>query len=68
MAITGRQWCDFLAYTTKGILVDTVDFDEEFWKQKLLPSLENFYYNCIAPEIVSPVRYIGLPIRDLGKI
>ena len=68
LAITGRQWCDFVIYTTKGISVDTIQFNEDFWKQKLLPSLERFYCNCIAPEIVSPIHYLGLPVRDLSKM
>ena len=24
--------------------------------------------NCVAPEIVSPVHPLGLPIRDLSKL
>lgn len=68
MAITERKWCDFLVYTTKDFAVDTIDFDEDFWKQKLLPALEKFYCSCVAPEIVSPVHYIGLPVRDLSKM
>ena len=31
MAICKRQWCDFVIYTTKGIAINCVHFNEEFW-------------------------------------
>ena len=65
MAICKREWCDFVIYTTKGIAVNRVHFNEEFWSNQLLPCLIKFYTKCIAPEIVSPVHVLGLPIRDL---
>ena len=58
-------WCDFVIYTTKGIAVNRVHFSEELWSNQLLPCLIKFYSKCIAPEIVSPVHVLGLPIRDL---
>lgn len=68
LAITGRTWCDFILYTNKGFTVDTITFNETFWNNELLPALDTFYRNCIAPEIVSPIHYLGLPVRDLRKI
>ena len=65
MAICKRQWCDFVIYTTKGIAINRVHFNEEFWTSQLLPCLIEFYSKCFAPEIVSPVHVLGLPIRDL---
>jgi len=67
MAIGGRPWCDFVVYTSVGINVQRVLFDPEFWHNSLLPKLTDFYDNCIGPEIVSPVRSLGLPIRNLKK-
>ena len=26
-----------------------------------------FYDNCVVPEIVSSVHYVGLPVSDLSK-
>ena len=34
----------------------------------LLPKLSEFYDNCLAPEIVSPVHALGLPIRNLKNV
>ena len=62
MAIGGRKLCDFVVYTSKGI---SIKFDAFFWNDKLLPKL---YDNVVAPEIVSPVHALGLPMRDLSKL
>ena len=65
MAITERSWCDFVIYTEKGISVERIPFDAEFWNNKLLPKLIDFFDNCLAPEIVSPVNALGIPVRNL---
>ena len=65
MGIGKRPWCDFVIYTTKGISVERVLFDEHYWKNCLLPKLESFFDNCLGPEIVSPLHALGLPLRNL---
>ena len=65
MAITERHWCDFIVYTKKGIHVERIDFDPEFWNDKLLPKLEDFYDTCLAPNIVCPVHALGLPVKRI---
>lgn len=67
MAIGQRPWCDFVIYTTKGLSVERIQFDNDYWTNTLLPKLESFYDNCIAPEVVSPLHTLGLPLRDLSK-
>ena len=68
MAIGGRVWCDFVVFTTKGISVERVEFDDSYWQNTLLPKLETFFDDCLGPEIVSPLHPLGLKIRDLSKI
>ena len=68
LAIGNRPWCDFIVYTQKGLSIDRVNFDREFWSNRLYPKLIEFYDNCIAPEIVSPVNILGMPLRDLRKV
>ena len=68
MAVGGRPWCDFVIFTTKGISSQRILFDNDYWNKDLLPKLASFYDNCIAPEIVSPIHVLGLPIRDLRCI
>ena len=67
MGIGGRPWCDFVVYTKKGLSVQRIAFDQKFWQDKLLPKLTSFYDNCVAPEIVSPLHSIGIPLRNLSK-
>lgn len=67
MGVGDRPWCDFVVYTTKGISVQRINFDSNFWETRLLPKLTDFYDNCLAPEIVSPVHVLGLPVRNLKK-
>ena len=64
MGVTQRKWCDFIVYTEKGLSIQRIYFDEVFWKD-LLTKLKEFYDNCLAPEIVSPVHVLGLKVRDL---
>ena len=68
MAVGNRKWCDFVVFTTKGISVKRINYDEEYWMNTLLPKLEEFYDTCLAPEIVSPIHALGLPLRDFSKI
>ena len=67
MGIGERPWCDFVVYTKKGLSVQRISFDRTFWLDKLLPKLVSFYDNCVAPEIVSPLHCLGLPLRNLCK-
>ena len=66
MAIGGRPWCDFVVYTTMGIGVERIPFDQSYW-DTLLQKLISFYDCCVAPELVSPLHVLGLPMRDLSK-
>ena len=54
MGVGNRMWCDFVTYTKKGINVQRIHHDLEFWETELLPKLCTFYDMCIAPEIVCP--------------
>ena len=65
MAIGNRPWCDFVVYTLKGLSVSRIEFDSEYWTSAL-PKLVSFYDNCVAPEVVSPVHMLGMPMRNLS--
>ena len=65
LAITDRKWCDFVVYTKKGISIERIDNDTEFWENKLLPKLTAFYDGSLCPSIVSPVHLIGMKVHDL---
>lgn len=52
MAVTGRNWCDFVIWTRKGISIERIPFDISLWKD-ILPKLSMFFRDCIVPEIFS---------------
>ena len=55
-------------YTTRGISVERIHFDSNYWEHTLLPKLKRFFEDCLTPKIVSPVHSVALPIRDLSKM
>ena len=66
MAICNRPWCDFVVYTSKGISCERIKFRPSFWN-KMLDKLTTFYDCYFAPEIVSPMHMLGLPMRNMQK-
>eukprot|EP00465_Bigelowiella_longifila_P009556 CAMPEP_0185266878 /NCGR_PEP_ID=MMETSP1359-20130426/32609_1 /TAXON_ID=552665 /ORGANISM="Bigelowiella longifila, Strain CCMP242" /LENGTH=224 /DNA_ID=CAMNT_0027856931 /DNA_START=79 /DNA_END=753 /DNA_ORIENTATION=+ len=53
MAVTGREWCDFVVWTPSQTQITRYYFDEEYWKMSLLPALEKFYFNLLLPSLVT---------------
>ena len=47
------KWCDFCIYTTKGVLVERI-YPDEKWMDSSIPELEDYFENCMLPEIVHP--------------
>ena len=43
MEITGAYWCDFVIFTKKGMSIEGVPFDPEYW-QELEGKLLFYYY------------------------
>ena len=64
MAVGERTWCDFVVYTSKGLSVQRIPYDHQCWTDNL-PKLLAFYDECIAPECVSPLHCVQLPVRKL---
>ena len=64
MAVGKRPWCDFVVYTTKGINVERIRFNPDYWAEVLM-KLTDFYDKCFAPELVSPLHVLGQKVRDL---
>ena len=49
--VTCRTWCDFVLYTSKGLVIDRVAFDEFYW-ESLQRNILEFYVKYMLPEIV----------------
>ena len=54
MAVTNINSCDFVVWTPTEFTVETIPFDAKFWKEICYPSLRNFFFNFILPEIIYP--------------
>ena len=52
MAITGREWCDFVVYSNDEVVVDRILTDLDYWNT-LEQKLKEFYVRNIIPEILS---------------
>ena len=63
LAITKRQWCDFVVWTPRGTSVERIYADKDFWetaKQKLI----EFYRSAVLPELALPRIPNGQSIRE----
>ena len=52
LALTTQTWCDFVCYTSKGLVIDRVAFDEHYWSILQREILE-FYFNYMLDEIIT---------------
>ena len=62
MAVLDVQWADFVVWTKKGINVQRVHFDEDFWQQNMLHKLKIFYSADFLAELFSHRIERGLPL------
>ena len=75
MAIGGRVWNDFIIYTNRGISIERIHFNKDFWDSTLLPILYLCHFMitvwhqryCI-PCIQSVILYEIYPISNLYNI
>ena len=52
MGITGAEWCDFVVYTKKGISVQRIAFDRQYWHD-LERKLLLYYYEHFIDFVVA---------------
>ena len=65
MALCKATWCDFVVYTPKGMHIERVSFNEEFWKN-VNDKLEKFYISMFVPTVrkLSSTNENNLPKDD----
>lgn len=65
--IADKNVCLFAVWTGSDfpIKVVRVDRDDEFWREKMLPKLIQFYYSCMLPELIDPRKSRSMPIRKI---
>ena len=52
-----------MVWSPIGYHLEIIDYDPVFW-EGVEQILENFYMNCLLPEIIDPRAPRGLPIRE----
>ena len=47
LAITGLRWCDFCIFLSDSneMYIDRIPYDHDYWSNKLLPKLSDFFLN-----------------------
>ena len=55
MANCSRKLCDFIIYTSTGISIERINFDEVFWSN-MAPKLKTFYDTAVIPKLVERVQ------------
>jgi hypothetical protein len=64
LAITGRDYCDFILLTNDGdLFIQRIDRDRAFWNA-IEPVLVEFYKECLLPEMIDPRHERGEQIRE----
>ena len=49
LGITGTRWCDFVVYTCKGISIERITYDQQFWSD-LKNTLISYYFKHFLPK------------------
>lgn len=55
MGITGAEWCDFVVFTKKGMSVERIAFDRQYWhdlERKLLLYYYEHFTDFAAAEML----------------
>ena len=58
MSVTGARWCDFVVYTTRGLYVQRVPFNPDFWTE--------LHQKLVSKELVKKYRGVGRSIWKCG--
>lgn len=62
--ITKRKFCYFVLWTPLGMIFEKIERSMQFWERNMKSKLNDFYMNCMLPELVNPQYPKGLPVLD----
>lgn len=54
MFLSGRKYCDFVAWTPSSISIQRIFPDEQLW-EVITTKAETFFYRCVLPELLATV-------------
>ena len=55
LGLTTQTWCDFVFYTSKGLVIDCITYDKVYWGT-LRKRVLNFYFNYMLDEIIEKIN------------
>ena len=58
MAVGKRPWCDFVIYTTHGLGMQRIPFDQKYWEKILLLNLQPFIKIVLLLRLLVPFMYL----------
>ena len=58
LALTTQTWCDFVFYTSKGLVIDLIRFDKDYWEELVLQIL-NFYFTYMFDQLIEKSKKQG---------
>jgi len=61
--VARRSACYFLVWSPTEHHLETIAYDPQFWGD-VEETLDQFYFNCLLPEIADPRAPRGLPVRE----
>jgi len=67
LAITEKQFCDFIVYTEKDFFIERFTLDKDLWENVMLPKLTWFYEECLLPELLDSRIQRGMKVRTPEK-
>jgi len=65
MGITGAKWCDFIVYTRRGIYIQRVPFNKEYWKS-LREKLASYYFKHFIQYAAEDFISKNTPTQDVN--
>ncbi|KAL4088881.1 hypothetical protein QTP88_023965 [Uroleucon formosanum] len=65
MQISKRNFCYFVVYSVNWMEIQTISFDDSFWREKMFEKLKVFYTECLLPELVNPQYGKRLIVDDI---
>ena len=52
LALTKQSWCDLIFYTSRGLIIHRLQFDETHW-HKLQTKILNFYFEYMLDKLIN---------------
>lgn len=63
LACASAATCDFYVWSPQGAVCERIVFDPAYWQERV-DKVQEFYFQCVLPEMVDSRRARDLPFRE----